>query len=320
MVPATGHDYQDGTCANCGGADPNVPDNTVYVDVVQDVDVTNGVVTVTWDRAKLTLTDMDIHANYTSLVQGEGFVTFGYVSLFGIEAGESIATFVFEAVDPADALVTIEHKQINNEELNCEHQWSDWTENALAQMERWCDCCGAHQVNPFADVPTDSFYIDPVLWALDNGITTGTTVATFSPDAACVRGQAVTFLWRAAGCPEPTATVNPFVDVTEADFYYKAVLWAVENGITNGMDENHFGPMLECNRAQIVTFLHRAMGKPAAEGEHPFTDLEAGAFYEQAVIWAYANGIASGLTDTAFGPNANCNRAQIVTFLFRAYA
>ena len=320
VVPATGHDYQDGTCANCGEADPNVPDNTVYVDVVQDVDVTNGVVTVTWDPAKLTLTDMDIHANYTSLVQGEGFVTFGYVSLFGIEAGESIATFVFEAVDPADALVTIEHKQINNEELNCEHQWSAWTENALAQMERWCDCCGAHQVNPFADVPTDSFYIDPVLWALDNGITTGTTVATFSPDAACVRGQAVTFLWRAAGCPEPTATVNPFVDVTEADFYYKAVLWAVENGITNGMDENHFGPMLECNRAQIVTFLHRAMGKPAAEGEHPFTDLEAGAFYEQAVIWAYANGIASGLTDTAFGPNANCNRAQIVTFLFRAYA
>ena len=320
VVPAAGHDYQDGACVNCGEADPNVPDNTVVVEVTSDVEVTNGVVTVTWDPAKLTLTGMDIHANYTSILEGEGTVTFGYVALFGIPAGESAATLVFEAVDPADATVTIEHKQRNNEGAACVHEWSGWTENALAQMERACVHCGAVQVNPFADVPTDSFYIDPVLWAVENGITTGTTTATFSPEESCVRAQAVTFLWRAAGEPEPTSTVNPFVDVTEEDFYYKAVLWAVENGITNGVDETHFGPLLDCNRAQIVTFLWRAEGKPAASGENPFTDLESGAFYEQAVLWAAQNGIAAGLTETAFGPDAVCNRAQIVTFLFRAYA
>ena len=320
VVPAHGHDYQDGVCVNCGEADPNVPDNTVVVEIQSDVDVTNGVVTVTWDPAKLTLTGYEIHANYTSILEGEGSITFGYVSLFGISAGKNIASMTFEAVDPADAVVTIEHKQINNEGTDCAHEWSDWAENDLCQMERWCGCCGAVQVNPFADVSVDSFYIDPVLWAVENGITTGTSVATFSPDASCVRAQAVTFLWRAAGSPEPVSTVNPFVDVTEQDFYYKAVLWAVENGITNGVDATHFAPMLECNRAQIVTFLYRAEGSPAASGENPFADIQAGSFYEQAVLWAAQNGIANGMTETAFGPDAVCNRAQIVTFLYRACA
>ena len=120
--------------------------------------------------------------------------------------------------------------------------------------------------------------------------------------------------------PEPETTVNPFVDVTEEDFYYKAVLWAQEKGITNGVDATHFCPMLTCNRAQIVTFLWRSVGSPAAEGIHPFTDVEAGSFYEQAVLWASGSGIASGMTATSFGPNAVCNRAQIVTFLYRTYA
>ena len=321
VIPALGHDYQDGTCANCGQADPNAPDNTVVIDVATDVDVTNGVVTVTWDASKLTLTDIDVHAGYRSVLKGEGFVTFGYVALHGINAGQSIATLTFVAVDPADALVTIEHIQRNNENAACaEHSWSDWYENALAQMERKCQNCGEIQVNPFVDVPVDSFYLDSVLWAVENGITTGTSTVTFSPDEPCVRAQAVTFLWRAAGSPEPETTVNPFVDVTEQDFYYKAVLWALEKGITNGVDATHFGPMLQCNRAQIVTFLWRSVGSPAAEGSHPFTDVEAGSFYEQAVLWASSNGIANGMTATSFGPNASCIRAQIVTFLYRAYA
>ena len=285
------------------------------------MDATNGVVTVTWDPAKLTLTDIDIHADYRSVLAGEGTVTFGYVALRGIEAGKAIATLTFEAVDPADAVVTIEHKQINNQSSACmEHSWSDWYENALAQMERKCLHCGETQVNPFVDVSVDSFYLESVLWAVENGITTGTSAATFSPDEACVRAQAVTFLWRAAGSPEPETAVNPFVDVNESDFYYKAVLWAVEQGITNGMDDTHFGPMLECNRAQIVTFLWRAEGMPAAEGESVFTDVQPGAFYAEAVQWAAENGIANGMTETTFGPNAVCNRAQIVTFLYRAYA
>ncbi|MBQ8354684.1 MAG: S8 family serine peptidase [Oscillospiraceae bacterium] len=320
-VPALGHDYQDGTCANCGEADPNVPDNTVTLDVATDVDVTNGVITVTWDPAKLTLTDYVIHADYTSILEDEGKLTFGYVALSGIPAGEAIATLTFEAVDPADAVVTIVHDQRNNENAACtEHNWSDWTENALAQMERKCLICGKTQVNPFVDVPMNSYYLDSVLWALENGITTGTSSVTFSPSASCSRAQVVTFLWRAAGSPEPTTTENPFVDVEEKDFYYKAVLWAQENRITNGMDATHFGPLVECNRAQVVTFLWRAEGSPAVEGECVFTDVEDGSFYDEAVLWASQNGIASGLTATTFGPDAVCNRAQIVTFLYRAYA
>ncbi|MBQ7230260.1 MAG: S8 family serine peptidase [Oscillospiraceae bacterium] len=321
VVPALGHEYQDGVCIRCGEADPNAPDNTVTVEVVSEEDVTNGIVTLSWDPAELTLTDLDIHADYISVLEDEGTLTFGYVALRGIEAGKAIATLTFEAVDPADAVVTIEHKQINNQGSACmEHSWSGWYENALAQMERKCMHCGETQVNPFVDVSVDSFYLESVLWAVENGITTGTSAATFSPAEACVRAQAVTFLWRAAGSPEPETAVNPFVDVNESDFYYKAVLWAVEKGITNGMDDTHFGPMLECNRAQIVTFLWRAEGMPAAEGESVFTDVQPGAFYAEAVQWAAENGIANGMTETTFGPNAVCNRAQIVTFLYRTYA
>ena len=319
-VPATGHDYQDGFCVICGEPDPNVPDNTVVVEVASDVEVTNGVVNVTWDPAKLTLTGFAVQADYTSVLEGDGSVTFGYVSLHGIPAGKAVATLVFEAVDLADAPVTIVHQQRNNESTGCDHAWSDWTENALGQMERECANCGAIQVNPFVDVPTDAFYLEPVLWAVEQEITNGTTVATFSPDADCNRAQAVTFLWRAAGAPEPTNTVNPFVDVTEEDFFYKAVLWAVEKGITNGVDGTHFGSLLQCNRAQIVTFLWRAEGSPAASGAHSFTDVELGSFYAEAVLWAAQNGIANGMTETTFGPGAVCNRAQVVTFLFRAYA
>ena len=130
----------------------------------------------------------------------------------------------------------------------------------------------------------------------------------------------VTFLWRAMGSPDPTRTDNPFVDVKPTDFYYKPVLWAVENGITSGMDATHFGPTAYCNRAQVVTFLYRTMGSPdVATSSNPFADVAAGSFYERAVLWAVENGITNGLSATAFGPNSVCNRAQIVTFLYRAF-
>ena len=175
--------------------------------------------------------------------------------------------------------------------------------------------------NPFTDVPAGSFYEEPVLWALENGITTGATATTFNPGGACQRAAVVTFLWRAAGKPEPTSGTNPFVDVKETDFFYKAVLWAVEDGITNGSDANHFNPYGVCNRAQVVTFLHRAKGSPApANAELPFTDVAAGVWYAAPVAWAVENGITNGLSATEFGPNAACNRAQVVTFLYRAYA
>ena len=186
-----------------------------------------------------------------------------------------------------------------------------------------CGLIGVEQEVPpiFSDVVPDAFYSEPLDYCHARGWVTGVTESTFAPGNACVRAQVVTFLWRAAGCPEPTATSNPFVDVKETDFYYSAVLWAVENGITNGTDATHFSPMGVCNRAQVVTFLWRAFGQPeSGSAEQPFTDVAAGSWYEQPVLWAVENGITAGMTATAFGPAADCNRAQIVTFLYRAYA
>jgi len=184
-----------------------------------------------------------------------------------------------------------------------------------------CSRCDAVKEAPFTDVPVGEFYFDPVEWAVAEGITTGASETTFNPGDNCLRGHVVTFLWRAAGSPEPTSNENPFTDVTENDFFYKAVLWAVENEITNGISATEFGPYTECNRAQVVTFLWRAQGKPAVtETDHPFTDVDADQFYYQPMLWAVENGITNGLTATTFGPGAVCNRAQVVTFLYRAMA
>ena len=173
---------------------------------------------------------------------------------------------------------------------------------------------------PFQDVPWDAYYLAPVLWANTYGITTGTSGTTFSPDDPCTRGQVVTFLWRAAGCPEPETRDNPFTDVAEADYFYKAVLWAVENGITNGMSDTSFAPAAPCTRAQVATFLWRAAGEPETESQsHSFTDIEKDYYYD-AVLWAVDFGITNGTSDTTFSPANTCTRAQIVTFLYRFLA
>ena len=173
-------------------------------------------------------------------------------------------------------------------------------------------------VNPFADVQKEHFFYESVLWAVENGITNGVSADCFAPFMYCNRAQVVTFLWRAAGSPEPTGNVNPFTDVKESDFFYKAVLWAVENGITNGMTATTFGPNALCNRAQVVTFLWRANGSVAVGAENPFADVPADAFYYDAVVWAVKNGITTGTSATAFDPNGTCMRAHVVTFLYRA--
>ena len=173
--------------------------------------------------------------------------------------------------------------------------------------------------NPFTDVPADAYYHDAVLWAVENGITSGTSATTFSPNAACTRAQAVTFLWRAAGSPEPGIAENPFTDVASDSYYYKAVLWAVEKGITSGTSATTFSPNVTCSRAQIVTFLWRGQQSPSVSTSGAFTDVSADAYYAKAVDWAVSEGITSGTSATTFSPNANCTRAQIVTFLWRAY-
>ena len=163
------------------------------------------------------------------------------------------------------------------------------------------------------------YYFGPVLWAVNHTpqITNGTSANTFSPEATCTRDQIVTFLWRAMGCPEPTSTKNPFVDVQPGDYFYKPVLWAVEKGITNGMDATHFGPTVPCSRAHVVTFLWRAHEKPAAGSSNPFVDVPTGQYYTDAVLWAVSKNITNGMDAAHFGPDAPCQRGQIVTFLYR---
>ena len=175
----------------------------------------------------------------------------------------------------------------------------------------------AEPENPFVDVADDAYYFDAVLWAAEEGITGGTSATTFSPNATCTRAQAVTFLWRAAGSPAPKSSEMPFTDVASDAYYHDAVLWAVENGITKGTSDTTFSPNAKCTRAQIVTFLWRSQKSPASDSVNPFTDVAADAYYNTAVLWAVENGITAGTTATTFSPNADCTRAQIVTFLFR---
>ena len=169
----------------------------------------------------------------------------------------------------------------------------------------------------FVDVPLDAYYYDPVLWAATEGIARGTSDTAFSPDALCTRAQVVTFLWRAAGCPTPESSEMPFEDVVKGSYYETAVLWAVENGITNGTGATTFSPNAKCTRAQVVTFLWRAQGMPAAGTSNPFTDVAQDAYYYDAVLWAVSEGITLGTSATTFSPNALCTRGQAVTFLWR---
>ena len=172
--------------------------------------------------------------------------------------------------------------------------------------------------NPFTDVSEDQWYADPVLWAVDEGITSGTTPTTFSPDGTCTRAQVVTFLWAANGRPEPKSMENPFVDVADDAWYLKPVLWAVENGITTGVSSTEFGPENTCTRAQIVTFLYAAAGKPDVSGDSTFSDVSNDAWYLKPILWAAQNDVTGGVGDGMFGPDRECTRAQVVTFLYKA--
>ena len=176
---------------------------------------------------------------------------------------------------------------------------------------------GNPQTGVFVDVATGSYYEDAVDWAVENGITKGTDDTHFSPDGICTRAQAVTFLWRTAGSPKPEIRTMPFTDVPVGSYYYDAVLWAVGNGITKGTSDTTFSPNMTCTRAQIVAFLWRSEKSPAAGTANPFADVKSTAYYADAVLWAVKENITKGTTSTTFSPNADCTRAQIVTFLWR---
>lgn len=175
------------------------------------------------------------------------------------------------------------------------------------------------KISPFRDVPTDAYYYEAVKWAQKKGITGGIGDGLFGPNQPCTRAQIVTFLWRAAGSPEPKGTAAGMTDVAAGSYYEKAVAWAIENGITTGTANGRFAPDATCTRAQGMTFLFRA-SKASADGAPAFSDVAADAYYAEAVKWATDNGITNGTTSSTFSPGSGCTRAQIVTFLWRLYA
>lgn len=210
------------------------------------------------------------------------------------------------------------------------HQYDDGvitkepTLTAMGRITYTCLGCGdTYQemipklTNPFEDIDENAYYFAPVIWAVNAGITSGIDETHFSPDAPCSRAQVVTFLWRAAGMPEPQSGGTPFADVPQDAFYRKAVLWAYENGITTGIDAAHFGPNETCIRAQVVTFLHRAKGCPEPGLGNAFPDVRESDYFYSAVLWAAQRNITVGMDGGYFRPGLTCSRAQIVTFLYR---
>ena len=228
------------------------------------------------------------------------------------------------------------------------HRWGDWTVTKAATETdegvetRTCSVCKkteTHSVSKlepkpadttpvdpkptitFTDVPEAEYYAEPVSWAVAQGITNGMGDNRFAPNDTCTRGQIVTFLWRAAGEPKAENTTNPFTDVKQDDYFYDAVLWAVEKGVTKGTSDTTFSPADGCKRSQVVTFLHRAEDLPSVQNpSNPFSDIASGSYYYDAVLWAVEQGITKGTSDTTFSPEATCTRGQIVTFLYRDMA
>lgn len=172
----------------------------------------------------------------------------------------------------------------------------------------------------FADVPADAYYAQAVSWAVEQGITSGTSATTFAPNADCTRAQVITFLYRAAGSPDVSAYENPFTDVSIDDYFYAAAIWAAANKIAGGTSATTFAPGAICTRSQVVTFLYRAAGSPSGETAEPFEDVSATDYYAAAVAWANTNKITGGTSATTFSPNNACTRAQVVTFLYRTNA
>ena len=306
-------------------------ENVKYVRLVAlDASTDNSYVFASAAEIRLTGVKADTHEHsYTAVVTAPTCTEQGYTT-YTCECGDSYVDDYTDALGHTEEIIPGKDATCTESGLTEGKKCSACGEILVEQEEipalgheyvnGKCTRCEDVLTSKFEDVKAGDFFFDPVEWAVENGITTGATATTFDPNGKCLRGHVVTFLWRAAGKPEPTSTNNPFTDVKETDFFYKAVLWAVEEGITNGLTTTTFGPYTECNRAQVVTFLWRAMEKPApASTEHPFTDVDESQFYFQPMLWAVENGITNGLTATTFGPTSVCNRAQVVTFLYRTY-
>ncbi len=228
-------------------------------------------------------------------------------------------------------------EKIDKLEPDCggKHSWDkgkvtkEPTNKAEGEKTYTCTRCGETKTekldklpgaDAFKDVSKEHYFYKAVDWAVGGNITNGISATRFGPDVACTRAQVLTFLWRAAGEPAPRSEENPFTDLKKGEYYYDAVLWAVEQGITSGVSATRFGPGVVCTRAQVLTFLWRAAGEPAPESrENPFADVKESDYFYDAVLWSMESGITTGMDEDTFAPGADCIRAQIVTFLYRAF-
>ena len=311
----------------------------VYQVVASD-DMLNGKIAVKF--AGVEVRNVTVNGTVSAYNVENGVVTIAFANTVdeAFEAGDVIAEITTSSA--CNGMTAYETVLENNEDLESGktkateiighgHKWEEVVNEPDFGVEgsivRTCSACGAVEIEtipalelPFVDVKADDYFLAPVVWAKDNGITDGVDATHFAPDGTCERAMIVTMLWRAAGKPAPTTAQNPFVDLEEGEYYVDAVLWAVEQGITNGVDATHFDPHAACTRAQIVTFLWRAVGKPQAEAELPCVDLVEGEYYIVPVMWAYSTGVTNGVDATHFAPKDSCTRAQAVTFLFRALA
>lgn len=337
-TPPLGHSYKGGICVRCGILDPN-GDTQHKHDFIPSVTkptcLTEGFTTYACSCGECYTKDYVSAVGHKTQLQNAkaaGCMTGGYT-------GDEVCTFCGKVFKQGSVIFALGHDPqparvkapTCNEsgytgDLIC-MRCGDMTQigkTVAAAGHKFfggvCSVCGAkgaEAVPEFDDVKPGAFYFDAVQWAVKNGITNGTGKSTFSPNDVCSRYQIVMFLWRAAGQPEAKAAVS-FADVKPGDIFYEAVQWAVERGITKGTSSTSFSPFAPCTRGQIVTFLYRSAGSPAISGACDFSDVSAGSFCHDAVIWASSEGITKGTSAGRFSPNEGCTRAQVVTFLYRA--
>ncbi len=300
---------------------------TLRLKAAKNAPTTNGLMSVSYDPSVWQLSSVSANAQYSSYKNENGKVLFGYVDLSGVAANNAAATLTFTRLDGKNAngsSFTIEQKELNDataavrETLVVNISQPVVPQPGTGSQKPATPTTPTTPESGFADVGKNDFFYDAVEWAVANGVTTGVDATHFAPYASCTRAQAVTFLWRAAGSPAPKSEGMTFTDVKPGSYYCDAVLWAVENGITNGTSATTFSPDATCSRAQIVTFLWRSQKSPAAGAANPFADVAAGAYYADAVLWAVEKGVTTGTSATTFSPEDNCTRGQIVTFLYRA--
>ncbi len=285
-------------------------DGTATVVLSEDVDTTNGLITVEYDADVLTFVSALSNVELYSVNENEGVIRFAYAAVDPIKAGSTLATlnFSFEGdVDTEIKVTTLER----GEDVEV-------SEDALIIPIKAHDC----QIEHFTDVPEyGTVEHDAIEWAVTHkpyAVTAGTSETTFSPDMIVTRAQAMQFLWAAADKPEPTQTTSPFTDVADDAWYTKAVLWAVEKGITSGTGNNMFSPDRECSRSEILTFLWAAQNKPESTIDNPYSDVADDAWYKTPALWAYEKGMEKG-EDGMFNATVACNRQTIVLYLYRYF-